>query len=126
MALVLRNLLVVLALVGFFGQTTVRAMPMQTLGVDSQAAVSMSAEHCAQMGEPAASSENTPAERPCEPMTGDCVAKMGCALSVMEPSRSSAADAAPVRYELVLYERVDEAHPGLSVSPELFPPIALS
>ena len=123
MSLVLRNLLVVLALVGLFGQTTVRAMPMQALGGEHAAsATAMTAEHCADMGEAAAASDEAPVEKPCKPMTGDCVGKMGCALSVAQPARATAGFV-PVRYETVVYDRSEEAHPGLSVTPELFPPI---
>ena len=126
MSLVLRNLLVVFALVGLFGQSTVRAMPMQTLAAEpATSAEAMTAEHCADMAEPvAAGSPDAPAEKPCKPMTGDCVGEMGCALSVAQPTRATAGFV-PVRYEAIVYDRSDEAHPGLSVTPELFPPIKL-
>ena len=125
MSLLFRNLLVVLALVGLFGQTTVRAMPMQTLAAEpATSAAAMTAEHCADMGEAATASDEAPAEKPCKPMTGDCVAEMGCALSVAQPARATPGFV-PVRYETVVYDPSDEAHPGLSVTPELFPPITL-
>ena len=125
MSLVFRNLLVILALVGLFGQTTVRAMPMQTLAAEPAAsAAAMTAEHCAEMGKAATAADEAPAEKPCKPMTGDCVGEMGCALSVAQPARATAGFV-PVRYETVVYDPSDEAHAGLSVTPELFPPITL-
>ena len=117
---VLRNLLVVLALVGLFGQSTVRAMPMQAL--EPAVAAATSADPCAEMEEMAAASDQAPAEKPCKSMSGECISKMGCALTVSLPIRA-AADAAPVRYRTVAYDPFEEAHPGLSVTPELFPPI---
>ena len=123
MSLFFRNLLVVLALVGLFGQTTVRAMPMQTLAaLPAASAATMTAEHCADMEKAAITSDEAPAEKPCKPMTGDCVGEMGCALSVAQPTRATAGFV-PVRYETVVYDPSNEAHGGLSVTPELFPPI---
>ena len=116
----LRSLLVVLAVAGLFGQTTVRAMPMQALAAEASSEVA-AADHCAQMAEAAAEPATQP-DGPCKQMTPECIGKMGCAVAVMEPPQR-AVDAAPVRYASVAYRRVSEAHPGLSVSPELFPPI---
>ena len=120
MVLVLRNLLVVLALVGLFGQSTVRAMPMQTL--EPALAGATSADPCAEMEAMAAVAGEAPAEKPCKSMSGECISKMGCALTVSLPIRGAPA-IAPVLYGTVAYDAVDEAHPGLSVTPELFPPI---
>lgn len=116
---VFRTLLVVLALVGLFAQSTVRAMPMQAL--EPAVAAATSADPCAEMEKMAAADE-APAEKPCKSMSGECISKMGCALTVSIPLRGAVAFA-PVLYRQVAYDSVEEAHPGLSVTPELFPPI---
>ncbi len=121
MMLVLRNLLVVLALVGLFGQSTVRAMPMQTLQ-PAMAAATKAQPPCAEMEDMAAASDEASAEKPCTSMTGECISKMGCALTVSLPIRTAAAFA-PVRYRTIAYDPFQEARSGLSVTPELFPPI---
>lgn len=126
MASVLRNLLVVLALVGLFGQTTVRAMPMQAFATEpAVSSAPMTAEHCAEMGDMTASADEAPADNPCKTMTGECIGKMGCAVVVIEPALP-AAEVAPVRYHTVAYQSLSETRSGLSVLPELFPPITLS
>jgi len=121
---ILRALLIVLSVVGLLGQATVRAMPMAALVGPTAASAAAGAEHCAEMDDMGVA-EEAPAHTPCKGMTGDCIGKMGCALSVIEPAMPPA-QVVPVRYHAVAYQDSSQTHPSLSVSPELFPPIALS
>ncbi len=122
------NLLAVLALVGFFGQTTVRAMPIQSfhaVETVAPAPVQAAEEECAKIAGMAADlAGQEPAGGPCDDMTGECVGKMGCALSVFEPA-CAAANQTPIVYSPVVYATVDQTRTGVSVAPELFPPILL-
>lgn len=121
-----RNVLVVLALLGVFGQTTARAMPMEFFAAAAKSgddAVPMSG--CAEMNGEAATGEDGEPSTPCDGMTLDCIGKMGCASALVLPDRLPQPGAA-VQFHPVAYVVGDERRAGRSVSPELFPPIRAS
>lgn len=116
----IRNLLVVMALLGVFGQTTARAMPMEAFNAGVSASVEMAG--CAEMSGMVTGSGQEQPSGPCEQMTADCIGLMGCASAMVLPTRLLQG-AMPVRYDGVTYTVGDESRVGLSLSPELFPPI---
>ena len=69
-----RILLVALAVAGFVGQSAVHATPFQVF----ESTGAMSEMDCAEMLAMADESSGGPAS-PCDEMTPDCIAKMGCA-----------------------------------------------
>lgn len=67
-----RTMIIALAFVGFIGQSTARATPLPVV-VDT---IEMSSD-CAEMMMDSAGSADL-GGTPCEDMTPDCIAKMGC------------------------------------------------
>lgn len=112
----LRTLLVVAALFGLLGQTTVRAMPMQALATHGEVTAGQPCEELA-----AAKSSSDDANGPEHRDGADCTEKMGCALVVAEAVRSSVL-ATPASYQRVIYRATEEPHRGVTVSPEVHPP----
>ena len=113
----LRLLFVLLALSGLVGQTAVYAMAPVTTPAEMVVEVDGPSMDCAEM---------TPADEatmPCEGMTLDCIAKMGCLVSpAVAPLAGLTAH--PVFYGRVDYLATRETASGLTVRPEIFPPIA--
>lgn len=127
MLALVRNVLVVLALLGVFGQTTARAMPMEFFAAAAAPSAHDAAPMtgCAEMNGEAATGEDRQPGGPCDGMTLDCIGKMGCASALVLPTRLPHSGVA-VQYHPVAYVVGDERRAGRSVSPELFPPIRAS
>lgn len=113
----LRLLLVVFTLFGLVGQTAVYAMAPLAAPAVSTIEVAAPSSDCA--GMQMADGE----DMPCAGVTLDCIAKMGC---VAPPAVPAAAElsAHAIAYESVAYAITRETAAGLTVSPEVFPPIA--
>ena len=113
----LRLLLVVFALFGLVGQTAAYAMaPLASQAVANVEVAAPSAD-CAGMTMPAGDT------MPCEGITLDCIAEMGCvAPPALAPSAELSSHA--VIHERVAYNVRRATFAGLIVSPEIFPPIA--
>ncbi|TCS11905.1 hypothetical protein [Caulobacter sp. BK020] len=130
----LRLIVVTLALAGFVGQASARAMPMAPDASSSMAAMSMM--DCADMpgmGDMTmaqdmahdAGKTTSPAETPCKKMTPDCIAKMGCGAVVVLPPASFAL-ASTTLYADVTFQVAERDHDGLDPSPPFIPPISLA
>jgi hypothetical protein len=130
----LRLIVVTLALVGFVGQTTARAMPMTPKA--SPAMATMSMMDCADMPGMAdtmaaqdaahdAGKTKPPPQTPCKNMTPDCIAKMGCSVVVTLPPAAFAL-ASTARYADVAFQVAERDHDGLDPSPPFIPPISLA
>lgn len=113
----LRLLLVVFTLFGLVGQTAVYAMAPLAAPAVSTIEVAAPSSDCA--GMQMADGE----DMPCAGVTLDCIAKMGC---IAPPALAPAAELSsrPVTYGTVAYAISPETAAGLTVSPEVFPPIA--
>ncbi len=66
-----------------------------------------------------------PRDTPCHGLTPDCIAKMGCSQASALPDHAPRL-ARPGAWQPVRYPRHMIPVTGLTVEPEIFPPIALS
>ena len=116
-------LLLMGALLGLMGQEAAfaRDMPVKMMTDQAVAAAQMSAD-CAEMMRLA--KQNPQPDKPCEGMTPDCIAKMGCAVPVaLIPSVLSAA---PTEFLLSTPRQMPVAPlVGRETSPEPHPPARL-
>jgi hypothetical protein len=126
----LRLLLVTLALTGFVGQTTARAMPM-TMAAETMPGV-MRVMDCADMPGMAMAAhqdvtdKSAPAKPvPCKGMTPDCIGKMGCASLALTPPISVLVPTSKL-YAGVRFVLVDQDQDGLVPAPPFTPPIGLA
>ena len=118
---VVRTVLIALALAGFIGQATAHATPVQ---VFQAAGVMDGMEDCAEM----AGMGGVEAERPgnpCENMTPECIAKMGCA-AVAPPMLPRLMISRPAAHRPAPFLRVDVSLDGVAPSPLVFPPKQLA
>lgn len=112
----LRKLLVLIALLGALGQAAAYAAPAtQPIAVTATA----SEMDCADMDMAASKHDTTP----CRGMTLACIAMMGCVSTPLVAAEPSAA-AVRMRYARILYITIDAVLAGVTVEPEIFPPIA--
>ena len=123
-ARILRGLLVAVTILAFLGGTTVQAMPLLTAsgvpaGIAAKAGVPCG--HMAGMGQSGSAIPGH--DIPCKGITSDCVKQMGC---IGVPSLPIRADviAMPVSYVTITYWSPQPTLGGLSLEPDLFPPIA--
>ncbi|TAL31249.1 MAG: hypothetical protein EPN98_16360 [Phenylobacterium sp.] len=121
----IRSLFVVLALTGFIGQTSARAMPMtMTAMTDVVSAAAQTAPammNCADMpGMAKAPAAKAPIQAPCTGMTADCIGKMGCA-TVATPPPASIGVFGPAAYESVTFASIDQMREGVT-APRLYHP----
>jgi hypothetical protein len=121
----IRSLVVVLALAGFVGQTSARAMPMpmtDAVATADQPAPAMM--DCAEMpGMPDVAetpADKSPIQVPCKGMTADCIGKMGCAAVAMTPPASFGVSAS-VTYKTVTFADLDQMRQGVT-APRLYHP----
>jgi hypothetical protein len=121
-----RTLLMALALAGFVGQATARAMPMCADGQTSVATAAMDCAHMAGMPDMAKAPAKAPhsSGQPCKGMSPDCMADMCCAVAITPPAAAQVA--APVTYERIRYSNADLTRDGLEPSPRTPPPLRLS
>ncbi|WP_421934348.1 hypothetical protein [Phenylobacterium sp.] len=124
----IRNLVVVLALAGFVGQTSARAMPMPmtptTDAVSAAAQMAPAMMNCAEIrgmpGMAKAPAAKAPIQTPCKGMTADCIGKMGCA-TVATPPPASFGVSGSVAYESVTFTNIDQTREGVA-APRLYHP----
>lgn len=113
----IRTLLLALALAGFIGQATAHATPIQ---VFQAAGVMDGMEDCAEMAGMAGVQTDRPGN-PCENMTPECIANMGCA-AVAPPILSRPAIPCAVFRHPIVYLRLDVFREGVGPPPLVFPP----
>lgn len=121
----IRIVVAALALVGFVGQTTARAMPMMaTVEVAAPADhVAMAGMDCADMPSMSQMAKpHAPASKPtpCKGVTIKCIGKMGCA-TVPPPVPTPAAVPRSVAYEGVHFALANLTREGV-LAPLLFHP----
>jgi hypothetical protein len=121
----IRTLLMALALAGFVGQATARAMPTCADGQAAVATAAMDCAHMAGMSDMAKAPVKAPhsSGQPCKGMSPDCMAN--CAAAAITPP-AAAEVAAAVTYERVRYSNPDLTRDGLEPSPLIPPPLRLS
>lgn len=112
-----RLLIVVLALFGLVGQTAVYAMAPVAAPKAASVEVAAPSMDCAGVSMPDGET------MPCEGITLDCIADMGC---IAPPALAASAELSshPVTYERATYEVRRSSLAGLTISPEIFPPNA--
>jgi hypothetical protein len=121
----LRRLLVVLTGLAFLAGATVQAMPRAELTTSAcmDAAQTATGNCCARM---AMKDHATPApmkQVPCKGISLDCAKEVGCISSPALPAPSTAVGT-PTAYGRVAYWTPAVSGAGLSIKPNLFPPIA--
>lgn len=112
----------VLTMFAFILAMSVQAIPSaEALGIAAPAVSTMMDEHCPRMAleHP---ERGAPKPIPCRGLMPDCVKQMGCIGSPNLPSRSDELRG-PASYSAVVYSRPAESSTGLSIEPDLFPPI---
>jgi hypothetical protein len=119
----IRSFVVVLALAGFIGQTSARAMPMpMTQMTDAASTATQSTStmtNCAEMpGMAKAPAAKSPT--PCKGMTADCIGKMGCA-TVATPAPAAFGVSGSVAYKSVTFANLDQMREGVG-APSLYHP----
>jgi len=114
---IIRTILIALALAGFIGQATAHATPVQ---VFQAAGVMEGMEDCAEMAGMAGVETDRPGN-PCEDMTPECIAKMGCA-AVAPPILSRATISHAVFRHPTAYSRLDVSREGVGPLPLVIPP----
>jgi len=126
----IRCLVAALALVGFIGQTTVRATPMAM--TDAAPAATQTAPammNCADMPGMSdmtkAAPPQSPVKGPCKGMTADCIGKMGCA-TVAIPLPASFGVSGSVAYESVIFANIEQMHEGVTAPRLYHPPRSLA
>ena len=113
----LRTVLLVFALAGFFGQSTAHAMPVQ---VFHSAEVSVETMDCAEAMDMAADKSSGPGDC-CKDMTPDCVAKMGCA-AVAAPMPPLVLIAPPAARDPISFLHLNVSREGAGPAPLHSPP----
>ncbi len=111
-----------LAMLGLLGQEAVFAHVLPVAEVGQAAAAAQMSPECAEMM--GLTKQKPQSGKPCEGMTPDCIAKMGCAVPVaLLPTPSS--DASPVFRAIV--PRLAPVSPlvGRNIGPEPEPPARL-
>jgi hypothetical protein len=124
--MVLRRLLIVLSGLSFLVGAAVQTIPSARLmaascGDTGQTATS---DCCAKF---AMNDHGTPASMkqvPCKGISLDCAKQLGCITSPALPAPSNALTS-PTVYGRVVYWSVPASRAGLSLKPDLFPPIAI-
>lgn len=112
-----RQFLVLIALFGAVGQTMVYAQPMTSATIPvTRTTVS---SDCAGMTMKATFKKSVP----CQGLTLDCIAKMGCVPASALPGQSVVLSRS-IAWTAICYPRGHLTAGGLTVEPEVFPPIA--
>jgi hypothetical protein len=119
----LRRAVALLTALAFLGGATVQAMPpshpLSAPGLDTGAALA----DCGHMAMPPAQPAGSTKPMPCDPVTPDCLKAMGC---IGFPSLPTPAGHVPepVEYGRVAYSSAPMLGDGLTIEPNLLPPIA--
>src|SRR5260370_30112859 len=119
MVVVLRRLALVVTGVAFLIGATVQAMPLSASSAISSLKASGDCAHMAVAEQATAS----PAKAPCNAVTIDCIKAMGCIGSPTIPTRPDQLSRL-IQYSPVAYCSSPCARTGLSIEPDLLPPIA--
>jgi hypothetical protein len=120
----LRRLVVVLSVLAFVSGMTIQAIPSaQAVGVSATKEGAPADPKCPRMAMEH-HSDSTPGPLPCKGSMLDCVKQMGCIGSPNLPSRCDEVQT-PASYTEVAYWSPTQALPGLSIEPDLFPPVAV-
>ena len=115
---ILRRVLVLITIIAFVGGMTLQAMPSAVaLGLPTSSQADAACPHMA------TDHPGTQKPLPARSMDADCVKQMGCIGSPNVPSRSAEMQRR-VSYTTVTYWSLTQYRTGLSVEPDLFPPIA--
>jgi hypothetical protein len=114
---ILRRVILAATAIAFLSGATVQLLPLSVAAMPSNATATM--PDCERMGVHAAM-PHPPA--PCKSVTLDCL-KMGCIGSPTLPTRSGGVTA-PAEYGRIGYPVVASWRAGISIEPDLFPPIA--
>lgn len=113
---IVRTLLFALAVAGFVGQSSAHATPFQVF----ESTGGMAEMDCAEMmviaEEPSGGAMN-----PCDEMTPNCIAKMGCA-AVAAPMPSNLTIQRPVARRSIAFFRVNVSRDGAEPDPLHSPP----
>ena len=112
-----RTVLIVLALAGFFGQSTAHAMPVP---VFHSAEVQAETMDCAEAMDMATDEAGGPGDC-CKDMTPECVAKMGCA-AVAAPLPPLVLIPPPVAPLLIAFVNLNITREGAGPAPLFSPP----
>lgn len=113
---IVRTVLFALAVAGFVGQSSAHATPFQAF----EATGGMAEMDCAEMMVMADDPSGGPIS-PCDEMTPDCIAKMGCA-AVAAPMPSKLTVQQPVSKRWIAFARVNVSRDGAKPDPLHFPP----
>jgi hypothetical protein len=120
---IVQRLITVLTAVAFMLAMSVQAIPSaEALGLTSVAKAADMDEHCPRMAAEHPD-RGMPQLMPCKGIMPDCVKQIGCIGSPNVPSRSAEMQRR-VSYTTVIYWSPAEERTGLSVEPDLVPPIA--
>ncbi|MEJ6788121.1 hypothetical protein BrevBR_01105 [Brevundimonas sp. BR2-1] len=114
---IVRTLLFALAVAGFVGQSSAHATPFQVF----ESSGGMAKMDCAEMMVMADQPSGGPMS-PCDEMTPDCIAKMGCAAvgALLRPAQTVQCPSAPqgIRFGAVDVEREGAGPPPLKNPPK--------
>jgi hypothetical protein len=121
----LRQLIVVLTIFAFLSGTVVQAMPMlQANGQPSAVAMKVAKSPCDHMAAMEQSGKAAPGQKmPCKGITPGCMKQIGCIGLPGIPARAEVL-AEPLAYSSVVSWPPELILGGLSLEPDLFPPIA--
>jgi len=118
-----KRLITILTAFAFILAMSVQAVPSaEALGLTAAAKAADADEHCPRMAADHPE-RGMPRLMPCKGIMPDCVKQMGCIGSPNVPSRSAEMQMR-VSYTRVIYWSLAEERTGLSIEPDLFPPIA--
>src|SRR5260370_5525849 len=117
---VLRRVMLVLSGFAFLIGATVQAMPLSVSSASSSLKAPLG--DCAHIAM-AEQATPSPAKAPCNAVTIDCIKAMGCIGSPTIPTRSDQLSRL-IQYSPVAYWSSPCARTGLSIEPDLLPPIA--
>lgn len=117
----LRTVLLIFALAGFFGQSTAHAMPIQLF---HKAGVGAEALDCAETMDMAGDTTGNPGDC-CKDMTPDCMAKMGCA-AVASPIPPLVLVAQPITLGAIAFLHLNVSRHGSGPDPLYSPPEQLA
>jgi hypothetical protein len=123
--MVLRRLLIVLSALAFLAGAAVQAMPSARLmaAACGDAALTATSDCCAKMAMQDHAMPSPMKQVPCKGISLDCAKQLGCISSQALPAPSTALGS-PTAYGYVAYWPPLAWRAGLSLKPDLFPPIA--
>lgn len=118
----LRRVAILFSGLAFLAGATVQALPPSALQPAAAAEVMADMSDCPHMGAQAMPGSHPSKPMPCTGITPDCVKWMGCIGSPNLPTPAGAVSA-PVEHVHVAYLMMSSAGDGVSIEPDLLPPI---